>query len=75
MKKSSVTAIVLGVIGALATMIGSITKHAYTTGYSYFVTEAEEQAIISKAETAIFVGIALLVISIVMFVKTSINKD
>ena len=46
MKKTTIWGAVLGIIGAILTLIGGITKHAYSTGYSYVVTAAEEQAAI-----------------------------
>jgi len=75
MKKTTIWGAVLGIIGAILTLIGGITKHAYSTGYSYVVTAAEEQAAIGKAETCLFIGIALVVIAFIIFLKGSIKKD
>ena len=53
--KRNVWGVILGIIGGILALIGGITKHAYTTGSSYFVTAAEEQAIIGKAEACMYI--------------------
>ena len=75
MKKTTIWGAVLGIIGAILTLTGGITKHAYSTGYSYVVTAAEEQAAIGKAEACIFIGIAMVVVAFIIFLKGSIKKD
>ena len=75
MKKTTVWGAALGIIGAILTLTGGIIKHAYSTGYSYVVTAAEEQAAIGKAETCIFIGIALVIVAFIIFLKGSIKKD
>lgn len=55
MEKKTVWSVALGTIGGILALIGGVTKHAYTTGSSYFVTAAQEQAAIRNAETCILV--------------------